>query len=107
ILEQNYRSTKRILEAANEVIQNNSNRKPKNLWTDNDEGQKITYFRGNSEQDEAQFVARKIQEISRDQSRKWSDFAILYRTNAQSRVIEEVLMKSNIEYNIVGGTKFY
>lgn len=107
ILEQNYRSTKRILDAANEVIQNNSNRKPKNLWTDNDEGQKIIYFRGNSEQDEAQFVARKIQEIGRNQSRKWSDFAILYRTNAQSRVIEEVLMKSNIEYNIVGGTKFY
>lgn len=107
ILEQNYRSTKRILEAANEVIKNNSNRKPKNLWTDNTSGEKITYYRADGEQSESQFVAGKIKELCQVQNRKLSDFAVLYRTNAQSRVIEEVLLKSNIEYNIIGGTKFY
>ncbi|MFD0051015.1 DNA helicase PcrA [Actinomycetes bacterium NPDC127524] len=106
-LEQNYRSTKRILSAANGVIGNNSNRKPKNLWTENSEGNKIFYLRADSEQGEAQFVAGKINEISRDSGRKLSDFAILYRTNAQSRVMEEVLLKSNIQYSIVGGIKFY
>ncbi|MBS4197277.1 DNA helicase PcrA [Lederbergia citri] len=107
LLEQNYRSTKRILEAANEVIKNNHNRKPKNLWTDNDEGPKIVYYRADGEQTEAQFVVGKIKESTANNSRKLSDVAILYRTNAQSRVMEEVLLKSNIEYNIVGGTKFY
>ncbi len=107
LLEQNYRSTKRILQAANEVIQNNLNRKPKNLWTENAEGNKITYYRADSEQGEAQYVAGKIQELVRSGNRKYSDIAILYRTNAQSRVMEEVLLKSNIEYTIVGGIKFY
>ncbi|OCA82929.1 DNA helicase PcrA [Pseudobacillus wudalianchiensis] len=106
-LEQNYRSTKRILHAANEVIKNNFNRKPKNLWTENADGCNISYFRGDTQQTEAQFVAGKIQELTASGKRKRSDIAILYRTNAQSRVIEEVLMKSNIDYNIVGGTKFY
>ncbi|WP_456272585.1 DNA helicase PcrA [Bacillus sp. AK031] len=107
LLEQNYRSTKRILNAANDVIQKNMNRKPKNLWTENDDGEKITYYRGDSEQSEAQFVAGKIKEMTDNRKRKFSEFAILYRTNAMSRVMEEVLLKSNIEYNIVGGTKFY
>lgn len=107
LLEQNYRSTKRILFAANEVIKNNLNRKPKNLWTDNDEGNKIFYYRADSEQTEAQFVAGKIKEAVSSGKRKYSDIAILYRTNAQSRVMEEVLLKSNIEYSIVGGIKFY
>ncbi|MDQ0219833.1 DNA helicase PcrA [Peribacillus cavernae] len=106
-LEQNYRSTKRILQAANEVIDKNRNRKPKNLWTENAEGNKIFYLRADSEQGEAQFVAGKINEMTRDGSRKFSDIAILYRTNAQSRVMEEVLLKSNIQYSIVGGIKFY
>ncbi|WP_044339034.1 DNA helicase PcrA [Rossellomorea aquimaris] len=106
-LEQNYRSTKRILQAANEVIQKNSNRKPKNLWTENHEGEKISYFRADTEQTEAQFVTGKIKEMMESGKRKYSDFAILYRTNAQSRVMEEVLLKSNIEYSIVGGIKFY
>ncbi|WP_409304036.1 DNA helicase PcrA [Peribacillus sp. SCS-155] len=106
-LEQNYRSTKRILQAANGVIENNSNRKPKKLWTENAEGNKIYYLRADSEQGEAQFVAGRIIQIVRDGSRKYSDIAILYRTNAQSRVMEEVLLKSNIQYSIVGGTKFY
>ncbi|MFC7786084.1 MULTISPECIES: DNA helicase PcrA [unclassified Rossellomorea] len=106
-LEQNYRSTKRILQAANEVIQKNSNRKPKNLWTENHDGEKISYFRADTEQTEAQFVTGKIKEMMESGKRKYSDFAILYRTNAQSRVMEEVLLKSNIEYSIVGGIKFY
>ncbi|MBO8178228.1 MAG: DNA helicase PcrA [Bacillus sp. (in: Bacteria)] len=107
LLEQNYRSTKRILHAANEVIKNNVNRKPKNLWTENPEGQKIVYYRAHNEQDEAQFVAKKIKELVDSGKRKLSDIAILYRTNAQSRVMEEVLLKSNLEYSIVGGIKFY
>ncbi|MGE6259873.1 DNA helicase PcrA [Heyndrickxia sporothermodurans] len=107
LLEQNYRSTKRILHAANEVIKNNANRKPKNLWTENQEGTKIVYYRADSEQSEAQYVAGKIKEMTGNGDRKLSDIAILYRTNAQSRVMEEVLLKSNIEYSIVGGIKFY
>ncbi|HAQ08840.1 MAG TPA: ATP-dependent DNA helicase PcrA, partial [Bacillus bacterium] len=106
LLEQNYRSTKKILLAANMVIQNNMNRKPKNLWTENAEGNKIMHYRADSEQGEAQFVIGKIQELLRN-GRKLSDMAILYRTNAQSRVIEESFLKSNIDYNIVGGIKFY
>ncbi|CAH0285100.1 ATP-dependent DNA helicase PcrA [Peribacillus sp. Bi96] len=106
-LEQNYRSTKKILEAANKVIDNNQNRKPKNLWTENADGNKIFYYRADNEQGEAQFVAGKINELVMDGSRKYADIAILYRTNAQSRVMEEVLLKSNINYAIVGGTKFY
>ncbi|MDN3017391.1 DNA helicase PcrA [Paenibacillus sp. BSR1-1] len=107
LLEQNYRSTKRILLAANKVIENNLNRKAKNLWTENPEGNKIVYYRADSEQSEAQFVAGKIKELTRDDKIKLTDIAILYRTNAQSRVMEEVLLKSNIGYSIVGGTKFY
>ncbi|MGE7602845.1 DNA helicase PcrA [Peribacillus sp. NPDC097675] len=106
-LEQNYRSTKKILEAANKVIDNNQNRKPKNLWTENVAGNKLSYFRADNEQGEAQFVAGKINELTLKGERKYSDIAILYRTNAQSRVMEEVLLKSNINYAIVGGTKFY
>ncbi|WP_285768668.1 DNA helicase PcrA [Peribacillus sp. SI8-4] len=106
-LEQNYRSTKKILEAANKVIDNNQNRKPKNLWTENADGNKLFYYRADNEQAEAQFVAGKINELVQDGSRKYADIAILYRTNAQSRVMEEVLLKSNINYSIVGGTKFY
>ncbi|GAF65544.1 ATP-dependent DNA helicase [Bacillus sp. TS-2] len=107
LLEQNYRSTKTILEAANHVINNNGNRKPKNLWTENDQGQKIYYFSAGTEQEEAQFVVEKIREAVREDEYQYSDMAVLYRTNAQSRVIEEFFVKSNIDYNIVGGTKFY
>jgi DNA helicase II / ATP-dependent DNA helicase PcrA len=107
LLEQNYRSTKRILLAANKVIENNMNRKAKNLWTENTEGNKICYYRADSEQGEAQFVIGKIKEMVDSGKRKASDIAILYRTNAQSRVMEETLLKSNIEYAIVGGIKFY
>jgi len=107
MLEQNYRSTKTILNAANKVIQNNSSRKEKNLWTENEEGNKIYYYRADSEQGEAQFVIGKIQELRRETSLNLSDIAILYRTNAQSRVMEEMLLKANIDYSIVGGIKFY
>ena len=107
MLEQNYRSTKRILDAANKVIEKNSNRKPKKLWTENDEGKKLVYYRGDTERDEGHFVAGKIKEIVESGKFSYQDIAILYRTNAQSRVMEEVLLKSNIQYNIVGGMKFY
>jgi DNA helicase-2/ATP-dependent DNA helicase PcrA len=107
LLEQNYRSTKLILDAANEVIKNNSNRKPKKLWTENQLGSKITYYRADSEAAEGQFVAGKIKQLVDSGQRKLSEMAILYRTNAQSRIIEEVLLKSNLNYTIVGGIKFY
>lgn len=108
LLEQNYRSTKRILEAANRVIDNNIGRKKKNLWTENDEGQKIIHYQADSEKSEAQFVVGKMRELMRQNpTRTLGDFAILYRTNAQSRVMEEMLLMSNINYTIVGGTKFY
>jgi len=107
LLEQNYRSTKNILQAANHVISNNMKRKPKNLWTDNEKGEKIQYFRADTEQGEALFVTGKIKELVETKQRKFSDFAILYRTNAQSRAMEEMLVKANIPYTIVGGTKFY
>ncbi|WP_165981070.1 DNA helicase PcrA [Macrococcus lamae] len=105
-LERNYRSTKNILHAANEVIRNNTERKPKALWTDNDDGSKIQYFKAQSERHEAEYIVSEIQKKQRDDY-KLSDMAILYRTNAQSRVLEETLLKSNINYTMVGGTKFY
>lgn len=107
LLEQNYRSTKNILQVANHVISNNVKRKPKNLWTDNEKGGKIQYYRADTEQGEALFVTGKIKELVETKQRKFSDFAILYRTNAQSRAMEEMLVKANIPYTIVGGTKFY
>ena len=107
LLEQNYRSTKNILSAANQVIENNSNRKPKNLWTENKEGNKITYYRADNERDETSFIVDRMQEEIRSNHRNYGDFAILYRTNAQSRVMEETLLKANIPYKMVGGHKFY
>ncbi|TPR18387.1 DNA helicase PcrA [Apilactobacillus timberlakei] len=107
MLEQNYRSTKNILSAANDVIKNNVSRKEKNLWTDNDEGDKISYYRGQSEVDEAHFVVTQIKKVIEEKNYSYNDFAILYRTNAQSRIIEETFLKSNIPYSIVGGHKFY
>ena len=106
LLEENYRSTKTILQAANEVIRNNRNRRPKNLWTQNEDGEEIVYYRANDEQDEALFVARTIDQLTRE-GYSHKDFAVLYRTNAQSRTVEEALLKANIPYTMVGGTKFY
>ena len=107
LLEENYRSTKTILQAANDVIKNNRNRRPKNLWTQNADGEDIVYYRANDEQDEALFVAKTIDELSSTSDYVYRDFAVLYRTNAQSRNIEEALLKANIPYTMVGGTKFY
>ncbi|WP_408004858.1 DNA helicase PcrA [Radiobacillus kanasensis] len=106
-LEQNYRSTKSILDAANAVIERNNGRKPKKLWTDNNEGTKIKYYQAATEQEEGLFVADKVEEFVRSGEYKYRDIAILYRTNAQSRSIEETFVKANIPYQIVGGTKFY
>ena len=101
-LEQNYRSTKTILTAANEVIKHNSERKPKGLWTANTGGEKIKYYEAMTERDEAEYVVREIMK-HRKAGKDYSDMAILYRTNAQSRVLEETFMKSNLPYTMVGG----
>jgi DNA helicase II / ATP-dependent DNA helicase PcrA len=107
MLEQNYRSTKRILNAANAVIDKNSGRKPKNLWTENVDGNKIIMYEADNEHAEARFVVGKMKEMIDSGKYKPSDIAVLYRTNAQSRVMEELLVKSNMSYSIIGGTKFY
>ncbi|WP_179396324.1 DNA helicase PcrA [Lacticaseibacillus absianus] len=107
MLEQNYRSTKTILDAANAVIKNNKTRQVKTLWTENQTGDQITYYRAQSELDEAYFVIRSIEAQMREHHRQYGDFAILYRTNAQSRSIEEAFVKSSIPYKMVGGHRFY
>ena len=106
-LEQNYRSTKRILEAANEVIRHNASRKAKTLWTDQEEGEPIRYVQFGNEYEEAAGIAGDIAEKVRDQEASYSDFAVLYRTNAQSRVFEEKLVQESIPYRIVGAINFY
>lgn len=106
-LEQNYRSTQVILDAANAVIDNNSGRKPKNLWTANGNGSEIIYYQANDERDEARYVIENMQKLQLNEGAKLGDMAVLYRTNAQSRVFEEMLIKSGIAYTMVGGTKFY
>ena len=103
-LEQNYRSTKRILEGAWQVVRRNRERTEKVLWTENEEGEPIIYFTGRDEQEEACFL---VQEIQNHPERKYSDFAAFYRTNAQSRAIEEELVKARIPYAIVAGLRFY
>lgn len=106
LLEQNYRSTSNILNAANAVIQNNAGRKAKNLWTDRGEGEPIIVYQADSEHEEGYYVTSEIRKHLQT-GRKYADHAILYRTNAQSRVMEEILIKSDIPYQIVGGIKFY
>lgn len=106
-LEQNYRSKANILKAANDIISNNSERKTKVLRTENDNGDKIKLYRAYSDIDEGKYISSQIKKICREQNKHYRDFAILYRTNAQSRVFEDVFMKSNIPYRIVGGLKFY
>ena len=106
LLEQNYRSTKMILNAANSVIKNNINKKDKNLWTLNEEGEKIKYIKANDEKDEASYVTKEIKEL-KNKGVNLDDIAVLYRTNAQSRTIEEGFLNSNIPYRIVGAFAFY
>ena len=105
-LEQNYRSTKNILNAANAVISNNMERKGKTLWTDNEEGKKITIHTSCTEQEEAEYMAKRIlEEVA--QGRTFSDFAVLYRMNTQSNIIEKLFVKSGIPYRMIGGHRFY
>lgn len=106
-LEQNYRSTQNILDAANNVISNNSGRKCKRLWTENQGGSKIVLCENENEHEEALYTAREIQKLTNDEDRKYKDFAVLYRINAQSRVLEEMFMREGIPYKIIGGQKFY
>ena len=106
-LEQNYRSTGKILELANAVIKNNKGNVDKKLWTQNEEGSKPKFYQGNDEYDEANYVISQIKFLKREEYYPYSDFTILYRTNAQSRVFEEILMREGIPYKVVGGQKFY
>lgn len=105
LLEQNYRSTKTILDAANSVIANNRQRKEKNLWTDNPGGELIEHFTAHDSHGEARFITDEIRKLA--DKYMYNDFAILYRTNAQSRVLEEVFMQEGIPYRIISGVKFY
>ena len=106
-LEENYRSTKNILNAANEVIKNNSSKIDKVLWTQNKEGEKINYKTLNNEYEEVEYVVETIDDLCRKESKKYSDFAVLFRTNAQARVLEEVFMRTGTPYKLIGGIKFY
>ena len=107
VLEQNYRSTQTILDAANAVIANNLGRKPKDLWTDEGHGDPIVRYHADDEADEAQWVTHNINKLHDSGEYRWGDVAIFYRTNAQSRVVEEHLNRSGIPYKVVGGTRFY
>jgi DNA helicase-2/ATP-dependent DNA helicase PcrA len=106
-LEQNYRSSARILAAANAVVANNPNRKPKTLFTANAEGEKIASYLATDERDEARFIAGEIERLVRAEQRRYTDFAVFYRTNAQSRVLEDAFMRAGVVYRIVGGTRFF
>ena len=106
-LEQNYRSTKNILAAANEVVRNNRGRKGKALWTENVQGDKVTICLVPSERAEAEFIAGEIKRLQYEENRSLNEFAVFYRTNAQSRVIEECFIREGISYTIVGTLKFY
>jgi DNA helicase-2/ATP-dependent DNA helicase PcrA len=107
VLEQNYRSTQTILDAANAVIANNARRKPKALWTEEGPGAPIVRYMAESEHDEASFVAHEMGRLHDVDGLMWSDMAVFYRTNAQSRVIEEELVRRSIPYKVIGGTRFY
>jgi DNA helicase-2/ATP-dependent DNA helicase PcrA len=107
LLEQNYRSTQTILDAANAVIANNMGRKPKELWTDQGTGTRIIRYHADEESDEAQWVAHELARLHDDGHHRWADMAVFYRTNAQSRVLEEYLVRVGIPYKVIGGTKFY
>ncbi len=106
-LEQNYRCTGKILEAANEVIKNNTTKYKKNLWTKNENGATPKFYQARDEYDEATYITSEINHLKREEYYKYSDFAVLYRMNTQSRAIEDILRRENIPYKIVGGLKFY
>ena len=106
-LEQNYRSTKVILEGATKLIKHNRNRKDKDLWTDKKEGEKIKCYESASALDEAEFVGQEILKLMKEKGKTFKDFSILYRTNAQSRAFEEIFNKQGIPFKVVGGLRFY
>ena len=107
MLEENYRSTQNILDAANSVIKHNKMRKDKNLWCNNDIGSKVKYIKTDSDKEECAYVSEKIKELHNDNNVNYEDIAILYRTNAQSRLIEEEMLKNGIPYRVVGSFYFY
>ncbi len=107
VLEQNYRSTQTILDAANAVIANNLGRKPKELWTEHEGGAPIVRYQAEDEVDEAHWVARRISRLHADEHVRWGDVAIFYRMNAQSRALEDALVRLGIPYKVIGGTRFY
>ena len=107
VLEQNYRSTQNILDAANAVIAKNLARKPKDLWTDEGAGTKIVRYHADDEADEAQYVANELARLHDHDHMRWGEMAVFYRTNAQSRVLEEFLVRVGVPYKVVGGTRFY
>ncbi|HEU5302360.1 MAG TPA: UvrD-helicase domain-containing protein [Acidimicrobiia bacterium] len=107
VMEQNYRSTQRILDAANAVIANNAARKPKHLWTEEVAGELLTRYQAEDERDEAAFITHEVTRLTDTEGQRFRDIAVFYRTNAQSRVIEESFVRTGIPYRVVGGTKFY
>ena len=107
VLDQNYRSSQRILDAANSVIVNNVSHRPKQLWTDKGEGEPIVRFQGDDEHDEATFVVREIHRLVDENQYRYGDIAVFYRTNVQSRVLEEALVRHGVPYRVFGGVKFY
>lgn len=107
VLDQNYRSTQTILDAANAVIANNPGRTDKQLWSERGRGEQIVRYQASDEADEASWVVRTLASLHRDHHLMWNDMAVFYRTNAQSRVVEEALMRAGVPYKVVGGTRFY
>jgi DNA helicase-2/ATP-dependent DNA helicase PcrA len=107
VMEQNYRSTQAILEVANQLITHNIQRKPKSLWTEADQGELAVRYRADNEHDEAWFVASEVERLVQEEGFRYGDVAIFYRTNAQSRVLEDVFMRGGLAYKIVGGVRFY
>jgi DNA helicase-2/ATP-dependent DNA helicase PcrA len=107
VMEQNYRSTQAILDAANALISHNVQRKPKSLWTEADHGELVIRHRAENEHDEAWFVATEIERLVQEEGERYGDVAVFYRTNAQSRVLEDVFMRAGIQYRVVGGVRFY
>jgi superfamily I DNA/RNA helicase len=107
VLDQNYRSTARILEAANAVIANNTTTRKKHLWSDKGEGEPLVRFQGDDEHDEAQFIVQEIHRLVDHSNYRYGEIAVFYRTNVQSRVVEEALVRSGVPYRVFGGVKFY
>jgi DNA helicase-2/ATP-dependent DNA helicase PcrA len=107
LLEQNYRSTQTVLDAANALIANNLGRKPKELWTDQGGGEAIVRYHADDEGDEGRWIVQRMSDLHDQAGYRWSDVAVFYRTNAQSRVVEEELMRAGIPYKVIGGTRFY